>query len=81
MLEQIVNILPLYTTNKSAFLHQALELLRQNGATPRSDIDAEPIKDLEGLIKELNQFIVYNDIDVLFAVLHETAVYNTISKV
>ena len=80
MIQSIIEILPTFYTDKTKFFMDALNICLKNGGKVQEYIDVEPIKDIDSLIKELNQYLTYKDIDIFTKVINESLVESELEK-
>ena len=80
MIKSIIEILPTFYTDKAKFFMDTLNICLKNGVKVQEYIDVEPIKDIDSLIKELNQYLTYKDIDIFTKVINESLVESELEK-
>lgn len=80
MIQSIIEILPTFYTDKAKFFMDTLNICLKNGGKVQEYIDVEPIKDIDRLIKELNQYLTYKDIDIFTKVINESLVESELEK-
>ena len=80
MIQSIIEILPTFYTDKAKFFMDTLNICLKNGGKVQEYIDVEPIKDIDSLIKELNQYLTYKDIDIFTKVINESLVESELEK-
>ena len=66
------------TVNRNSM--DTLNICLKNGGKVQEYIDVEPIKDIDSLIKELNQYLTYKDIDIFTKVINESLVESELEK-
>ena len=80
MIQSIIEILPTFYIDKAKFFMDTLNICLKNGGKVQEYIDVEPIKDIDSLIKELNQYLTYKDIDIFTKVINESLVESELEK-
>ena len=80
MIQSIIEILPTFYTDETKFFMDTLNICLKNGGKVQEYIDVEPIKDIDSLIKELNQYLTYKDIDIFTKVINESLVESELQK-